>query len=144
MKLFAALREESQQGWVWICDKNIPARSIVKITNLSNGNVIYCEALQIDENFINIYNQSPRIKIKNPNDSIVINSWYRAALGNPLSQSDAALVIKSSNNLWGKFKACTDHPQVSVRLTTWISTISLLLGIFGFALGLLSVQSQNS
>lgn len=52
MKLFAALREDTQQGWVWLQDSCLPARSIVKITNPANGNVVYCEALQIDNNFL--------------------------------------------------------------------------------------------
>ncbi len=45
MKLFAALREDTQQGWIWLQDSNLRARSIVKITNPANGKAIYCEAL---------------------------------------------------------------------------------------------------
>ncbi|MDP2760949.1 MAG: hypothetical protein Q8O64_11200 [Sideroxyarcus sp.] len=139
MKLFAALREDTQQGWVWLQDSSLPARSIVKITNPANGNVVYCEVLQIDNNFLSAYNQSPRINIDNPNTALVINGWYRASLGNLSTQSDVSLKIKSSNCWWGKFMACIGHPQVIVRVAAWLGAIGLILGIVGLVLGALSL-----
>ena len=43
MMLFAALREDTQQGLVWLQDPSLPARSVVTIVNTSNGKVVYCE-----------------------------------------------------------------------------------------------------
>lgn len=132
MKLFAALREDTQQGWVWLQEKSLPSRSIVKIKNPANGNVVYCEALKIDKNFLSAYNQSPRITIINPESTLVINGWYRAKLGDLSTQSDVSLNIKPSNRCcWSKFKACTDHPQIIVRVAAWLGAIGIFLGIVG-------------
>lgn len=139
MKLFAALREDTQQGWVWLQDSSLPARSTVKITNPANGNVVYCEALQIDKNFLCAYNQSPRINIDNPQPALVINGWYRAALGGLLTQSEVSLSIRPSNCWWGKFKSCIDHPQIIVRVAAWLGVIGLFLGVVGLILGVLSL-----
>lgn len=139
MKIFAALREDTQQGWVWLQDSSLQARSIVKITNPTNGNVVYCEALQIDKNFLNTYNQSPRINIDKPHATLVINGWYRAALGGLSTQSEVSLSVKTSNFWWGKFKACTDHPQIIVRVAAWLGAIGLSLGVVGLVLGVMSV-----
>lgn len=135
MKLFAALREDTQQGWVWLKDGSLPARSVVKIKNQASGKVIYCEALQIDKNFLEAYNQSPRIPINNPQDSIVISGWYRAALGGLSTKSHVQLSIKPINSWWGKFRACTYHPQTVVRVAVWLGLISVFLGLFGVLLG---------
>lgn len=142
MKLFAALREDTQQGWVWLQDANLPARAIVKITNHSNGKVVYCEALQIENNFLRAYNQPPRISIDNPQTTLVISGWYRAALGGLSTQAEVPLNIKPSNCWWGKFKACTDHPQIIVRVAAWLGAIGLFLGVVGLLLGVLSLCPQ--
>lgn len=139
MKLFAALREDTQQGWVWLKDQNLPTRSIIKINNPANGKVVYCEALQIDNNFLNVYNTPPRKTISNPENVMVINGWYRSKLGGLDTQSEVDLNIKPSNCWWGKLKACTDHPQVVVRVAAWLGAIGLFLGILGLILGVLSL-----
>lgn len=139
MKLFAALREDTQQGWVWLQDTRLKSRSIVKIKNPANGKVVYCEALQIDQNFLSAYNQSPRITISNPQIALVISGWYRAALGDLSTQADVPLEIKPSNCWWGKFKACTGHPQIIVRVASWLGAIGLFLGVVGLVLGVLSL-----
>lgn len=139
MKLFAALHEDAHQGWVWLQDRHFPARSIVKITNSSNGQSVYCEALQIDTNFLEKYNQSPRVSIANPASSLVIGAWYRAKLGGVATQADIPLIIKASNCLFGKFKACIDHPQIVVRVAAWLGALGLFLGVVGLVLGLWSI-----
>lgn len=139
MKLFAVLHDDAQQGWVWLQDSSLSARSIVKITNPDNGKAVYCEALQIDNNFLSTYNQSPRISIDNPQSSIVIGGWYRAALGGLSTQMDVPLTIKPCNTWWGHFKACTDHPQTVVRVAAWLGLISVVLGFLGMLLGAASL-----
>lgn len=142
-KLFAALHQDSQQGWIWLQDARFIPRSIVKITNVENGKVIYCEALQIDQNFLSVYNHSPRFSISDPHSAIVINGWYRARLGAQSTQSDAQLEISPCNSLRGKFNACTNHPQVVVRVAAWMGGVGLLLGVIGLVLGLLSFLPRS-
>lgn len=131
MKVFAALACDSQQGWIWLKDATIPPRSVVKITNLKTKKTIYCEALQIDNNFLKEYNQAPRLNINNPSETIVINHWYRASLGGLATQEDAKLKIQICNSWYGKIKACTDHPQAVVRVAVWLGVIGILLGLIG-------------
>ena len=139
MKLFAALPEDVHQGWVWLQDPNLSARSIIKITNPENEKSFYCEALQIDANFRAIYNQLPRSTINNPLSAIVINGWYRARLGGLATQEDVSLTIEPCNSLYGRFMACIHHPQAVVRVAAWLGLISIFLGFFGLVLGVISL-----
>lgn len=143
MKLFAARAEDVHQGWVWLQDSTFPARCIVKITNPSNGRSVYCEALQIEENFLAQYNQGRRIFITAPTSSLVIGAWFRAGLGGVQTKSEIPLKIRPCRSWWAQFKACTDHPQVVVRLAAWLGGVGFVLGIIGFLLGLVSLWPQK-
>lgn len=143
MKLFAALHEDTHQGWVWLQDSSLPPRSIVKITNSINKKVVYCEALQIDSNFLTNYNQSPRVPITEPQSSLVIGSWYRAALGGLSIQQEVSLNVKPCNSLWGRFMACVHHPQTVVRVAVWLGLISVILGLAGVGLGAVSLWAAK-
>jgi hypothetical protein len=139
MKLFAALREDTQQGWVWLENSSLTMRSIVKIKNTENDKSVYCEALQIDKNFLKTYNQEPRHAITDTKNTLVISGWYRAKLGDLKTQSDASLVITACNSWWGKFRACTHHPQVIVRVAAWLGLVSVILGLLGVIISLVSL-----
>lgn len=139
MLIFVAREEDAHQGWVWLKRPEFPARSIVKITNPATGRSVHCEALQMDTNFLNEYNQSPRYSITEPSDSLVISGWYRSALGGLTPQSDSLLEIKQSNSWWGHYKSCADHPQIVVRLATKLGGMGFLLGIVGLILGIASL-----
>ena len=139
MKLFAALHEDTHQGWVWLQDSSLPPRSIVKITNLINKKAVYCEALQIDSNFLTAYNQSPRVSITEPQSSIVMGAWYRAAIGGLSTQREVSLNVKPCNSPWGRFMACVRHPQTVVRVAAWLGFISVILGVVGLGLGVVSL-----
>lgn len=136
MKLYSALCEDSQQGWVWLQNSSLPARSIVKIKNIENGKSIYCETLQIDNNFLTAYNQSPRIFITSPQTTLVINGWYRAKLGGLHSQTDVDLTVTPCNSWCGKFMACIYHPQIVVRVAASLGAISIALGLLGVMLSI--------
>jgi hypothetical protein len=139
MKLFAAREEDAHHGWVWLQNAAFPARCIVKITNLENRKSIYCEALQIESNFLTQYNQQPRFPIKDPASSLVIGAWFRARLGGLKPQSEISLKIMPCRSWWAPFKSCTHHPQVVVRLSAWLGGIGLILGIIGLVLGAVSL-----
>lgn len=139
MRLFAATHDDAHQGWVWLQDARLTARCVVKITNPANGKSIYCEALQIDTNFLDNYNQSPRFTITDPASSLVLSDWFRAKLGGLATQSDIPLTIKPNESWWGKFNTCTDHPQIVVRVASWLGAIGLFLGFVGLVLGVLSL-----
>lgn len=143
-KVFASTVEEAQQGWVWLESSSLPPRSIVKLTNTALGKSVYCEALQIDENFISHYNKPHRINITSPASSIVMNGWYRSKLGNLAKQSIAQITVKPANDHWGRFMACTHHPQVVVRVAAWLGLISVTLGVIGVLLGVFSLRGSGA
>ncbi|WP_133819440.1 hypothetical protein [Tahibacter aquaticus] len=140
LKVFASTVGDAQQGWVWLESPSLPPRSIVKITNADSGSSIYCEALRIDGNFLQHYNKPPRVSITSPATSIVMNGWYRSKLGNLAKQSSAQIKVELANSHWGRFMACTHHPQVVVRVAAWLGLISVVLGAIGVFLGVLSLR----
>ena len=139
MKIYAARDEDAHQGWVWLQNPTFPARCIVKIKNLSNGLSIYCEALQIENNFLNKDNQPPRIYITDTASALVMGEWFRAALGGVQTQQEPSLLIEPCNSGLARFRACADHPQIVVRVAAWLGGIGLALGIVGFLISLISL-----
>ena len=133
-KVLASTRLDMNKGWVWVTDKVYPQRSVIQIKNNKNGQSIYCECLEIDKNFKKEYNQSPRIHIQDNQDTIIINAWYRERLGDIETKKIHDLKIKKVNNWWGKFRANIGHPQIIVRLATWLAIISIGLGLFSVIL----------
>lgn len=140
MRVFAALHEDSQQGWVWLCDPTLPPRSVVKISERVSGKYIYCEALQIDANFLEHYNRSPRVSVRQPHDALVMSGWYRQKLGDLRAQTDVSLKIENRNDqAVAKFRACLDHPQIVVRVAAWLGGISVALGLIGMIFGIVGI-----
>lgn len=136
MKIFKARNFDLHQGWVWLKDDSISFRSIVKIYNPSTRKSIYCEALQLDRNYLDSYKKSTGREIVEPYDSLVISAWYRYKLGGLNAQENYSLTIIECNSLWSKFMACLDHPQAIVRVSSWLGLIGVVLGSIGLFLGL--------
>ena len=139
MKLFAALDDDSQQGWVWLKKPELLPRGIVRIT--CGDRSVFCEALQIEDNFLKKYNREGegRIFITNAAETLVINGWYRAKLGNVPTQVESPITVQGCNGWCAKMKACLDHPQTVVRVATWLGIIGVALGVVGLVLGVLSL-----
>lgn len=142
-KVVAALQMDINQGWVWLTGSGFDQRSIVKITNKANNKSVYCERLEIDENFIKEYNKSSRVNIDPKEETAVINAWYRKKLGDITTKASHDLLIVEANGWCGKLKANISHPQVVVRLATWLAFISVGLGIIGIGLGWISICMAN-
>lgn len=139
MRMFASLQEDSQQGWVWLMDSSLPPRATVKITNRATGKSVVCEALQIDSNFLDRYCQPPRLRIEDPKEAIVASEWYRSNLGGIATNTDVDLEIVVASTPFGKFRACTHHPQIIVRVAAWLGLVSVVLGALGLVLGVVSL-----
>jgi hypothetical protein len=140
-KIYVALREEKDQGWVWIKDSNLPPRSIIRICNPDTNQSIYCEALQIDDSFLNIYNDEKyhRIRIDDPSHVLVINGWYRKNLGDLQKNAEQSLYIEQCNCLCGHIRASLNHPQQAIRLATQLGVLGAILGVIGFFLGIIGL-----
>ena len=130
-KVLAAIRQDMNEGWVWLSQHDFAPRSVVKIRNKSNNKVVYCEALEIDGNFRKEYNQSSRMNINMDDNTLVINGWYRSRLGGIDTKQCHDLEVSVANGFCGKFRASIGHPQIVVRLATWLAVISVALGVMG-------------
>ena len=133
-RLLASLKDDMNSGWVWITNPNVAGRSVVKIQNQRNRKWVFCEALMIDHNYRYSYKQGRTYDIPQNQPVITVNAWYRSKLGLKTTNTDYDLRITPSNDLWGKFFSCIQHPQVVVRLATWLGTVSIFLGIFSLVL----------
>lgn len=139
MKIYACLDDDISEGFVWLKRSGLASRSVVKITNPDVGRSVFCEALQLEVNFLNKYNKSPRVTIDSPESSIVMSAWYRDRLGNLETQRDYNLEIRAANGCWGKLGSCFYNPQIIIRVAVWLGVISVGLGVVGVVLGLTSV-----
>ena len=136
-KVLASLREDMNEGWVWIANSKFEPRSVVKIKNHTNGKYIYCECLEIDSNYISIYNNPKRLRINEKENIITINSWYRIKLGSIKTKNIYDIEIKSANNFYGKFMSCMHHPQIVVRMATILAGLSIIMGIVSLLISFL-------
>ena len=135
-KVLASLRDELNQGWIWVTNSGLEPRSVVKVTNLKNQKSIFCECLEIEDNYIFTYNKHPRVNINKSEPTITINSWYRKKLGGIETKTIHELEIRAANGLFGRLRANFHHPQVIVRIAIWLSLLSLGLGVLGVCLSL--------
>jgi hypothetical protein len=114
-----------------MANQNLPERSVVQIRHRGNKKAVYCEAIYIGENFLNHYNQQGRFHIEQNENSIAINEWYRAKLGILRTQIEEDLDIEITDSWRGRLSACLQHPQIIVRLATWLGLMSVFLGMLG-------------
>lgn len=83
--------------------EGLSTRSIVKISNGTSGHAIFCEALQIDNDFLKQYNKGVRTKSEQPRAVIVMSLWYRDKLGNLEVQKNYPLRIEPASSWFGWF-----------------------------------------
>ena len=145
----AALTEETNNGWVWICGpslKDLESRTIVKISRPRRWRCVYTEVRRIDGNFCHQYNSEPRISIDCELDTIVIAEWYRGALAirnttNSDNKTDTVPLVIREPKIWGwkSLRVASHHPDPVVRLGTRLGVLGAWLGLLGVWLGILSV-----
>jgi hypothetical protein len=137
MKVFASLAEDINNGWVWVPEHIVRERTVVRITNKNSGKVVYCEALQIGENYLKRYNTNDKTyPIKDKDASVVMSEWYRKRLGIAKTQDEIELDVVPKDNPWGHIKASLHHPQSVVRLAMELAILSAVLGALGVWLGI--------
>ena len=66
-----------------------------------------------------------------------------AFLGGIATQSEPDLTVKLANGPWGKFRACTHHPQAVVRVAAWLGLLSIVLGLISVFLGATSLWGAD-
>lgn len=139
-RIFAVLHTDISEGFVWLKDPTLRARSIVKISNKAKGKSVRCEALQLEPNFLRVYNEKPRISITDQDSALVINAWYRAKLGGLSTRAEFDLEVMPSNSPWGKLRAAMQHPQGALRVAACLGLLSVGLGLLGVVIGAVSLK----
>ena len=134
-KVYAALIDDINSGWVWVGGFEGEQRSIVKLHNKKNRKSVYCEALKIDKNYLKKYAEGNTSAIENELNIIILSEWYRKKLGIHSTRNEENLSISKQNHLIGRFMASIQHPQVIVRLAIYLGIISVILGVIGVYLG---------
>jgi hypothetical protein len=139
-KVYAAIEEEYNEGWVWICTPWCASRTLVKLSREKNGRLwsTYCEARHIDWNFLERYHspERNRAKIARPSEALVISEWYRNALGGLETGTYEEILIQPlSRSTWGRgpIWAASHHPDIVARIGT-------RLGLLGAWLGLVAIM----
>lgn len=143
IRVYKALFEERNGGFVWLRSGQLNARSVVRITNQCNGRSLYCDALIVDNNMISRYNTASgkrrKISSNEDDDVIVIGYWYRDKLGldeNAIRDLNfrACLRIERIDCWLYNICACLHHPDLNVRIATILGLVGVALGIMGVAI----------
>ncbi len=145
-KVYAALHEESKEGWVWISPLNgIENKKwrVIKIIRPDNKKKIVVEKRVIDENFVNIYNEREHTKSdldkEKDTKSIVMNYNYRTLLGVSTGET-VNLKIKKAN-MWDKlWVASSQHPNIFVKYSIRLGLISVALGAISMIISLIKLK----
>lgn len=142
-RIFAALSDESNEGWIWFKDPLFPTRTIVKVRNPETGHKIFSESRKIDTNFLIRYNERPHtVFLNNPGEALVISEWYRDALGaikttchskKPLDLDITSAKIPG----WRSLRASCHHPDIAVRVGTRLGVLGTWLGLVGLVAAVL-------
>jgi hypothetical protein len=135
----------------------VPQRSILRIIT-STGKSIFCEGVGLDHNFIRRYNRRrgedfPSLQLADisydefgralPDGDgtgvLFINEYYRARLGRLQVRRIHDLTVRQENSWMARTRACLQHPQVGIRISTLLGLLSLGLGLLALLLGVISV-----
>lgn len=149
--IYAALAQETNEGWIWISEPELPTRTLVKVHNPQTKRTVFCVSRHIDLSFLRDYNDQQKhntVKIQDPKTAIVISEWYRDALGGfpttfrtPQTAAPPSLVITGQKwwSLIWPIRAACHHPESAVRIGTRLGVLGAWLGILGVALPILDL-----
>lgn len=141
-KVLAALKEDMNSPSIWVKDNDITTRTLAKVSNNQENKSVWVELQIIDDNFIKYYNSSSqRLNIKEEN-CLVINLWYRNKLGIRSKETFDLSINSNSSRLAFPFRqmqAALNHPDSAIRICADLAIVSVMLGIFGLLLGVISL-----
>ena len=141
-RIHTALHEETNNGWIWALYPQLQARSVVRITNPTNGRSVHCEYREIDKFFLKRFNQcKPDManQMTMEENPIAISLWYRNALGIHGIGMDVDLELNPDRfKLLGIVRSGSQHPDMISRLATRLGVLGVWLGITSIVVSLLS------
>ncbi|HEV3275561.1 MAG TPA: hypothetical protein VG860_01990 [Terriglobia bacterium] len=143
--IFAALSDQTNEGWVWFSNPALDTRTIVRLRHPQTGRVLFCESRKIDANFLTQYKQQTQ-EIEKPDEALVISEWYRDALGGfpttRMSGSQVKLEITPAQIPgWRSLRASCHHPDIAVRVGTRLGVLGAWLGLVSLVPALLELAN---
>lgn len=143
LKVFAALHEDSNAGWIWIPEaKGISSRDHIIVVVTGSQKKVTCVCRTLDKNFQSHYNNQPFTKkLQDLSRSIVLPAYYRDLLGKLETDEDYEFEIRKvwRLNYPKRIFALVQHPDNAIRIATWLALWSLVLGIGGIVIGIISI-----
>jgi len=137
--IYAALYEESKEGWVWIPPSNDISSEFIRIINPKTRKCIVCEKRTLDDNYVEYYNNRRGTRKINKEDierCVVISEYYRNKLGNIPTKEEVELEIVETNKIRGHLQGIWHHPNQYLR---YGMTISMTLGAVSLIFGCISL-----
>ena len=145
--IYPCLYEDINSGIAWIPSGIIKERAIIIIKNEIKNESIYVDALSVDDNFINKWNEYSveeyiennkilyrkkikRKKVTNYDQYVYLNDWYRKKL-HVKKYEKIELKIEICNSLIGDIFALLQHPQAVVRISSKLGLLGVILGLLG-------------
>ncbi len=105
-EVYVSLRNDENEGWVWITKPDVSGRSVIRIENKENNKVVFCEARIIDCNYRKHYNETDGTRTLSVDKNVItINEWYRKKLDINKNE-DCELSITTADNWYGRFHCC--------------------------------------
>src|SRR5712692_9513659 len=127
-KIYAALHEESNAGWVWLKNANLKSRTVVKLNNPSSHKSVFFECRIIDKNFVRLYKERQHtLKIQGQEDCspLVISDWFRDATGPGEPGHEVELEVSPTRcPIWGTIRAGCHPPDPAARRSTQPGALS--------------------
>jgi hypothetical protein len=138
--IYAALHEETKEGWVWLPPNPALTSIYVDIRNPHNNKSVVSERRTADQNFREIYNSTPgTTRLPESDKFIVVNSWYRERLGIFDTKIAMPLDIQNAPGWLAGLRAFKAHPSPAIRVSFVLAVTSVVLGFLGALLGLVSL-----
>jgi hypothetical protein len=142
-KVYPSMKEDINGPTVWLQGSTLEGRDLVLVRCKQNHKSVWVDAQIVDDNFLKNYNQPPRKSLSKNIKAIIANEWYRRKLGIK-KWSDADLEIKQIKlplmRPFRQMQAALNHPDSAVRISADIAIASLLLGVIGLILGVISLK----
>jgi hypothetical protein len=160
-ELHYAISEDIANGWIWVetSEHDLASKLEAKrrVARVSHGaKAIFCEVIHVDdydlERFNHFYEQHGVSQLHRGVDGkfqraerVFINHWYRRKLGIEVKAGESLLLnIAVKSNPHAQARACIQHhPQLVVRIATWLGVVALGLGLLGVGLAAFPLADQG-
>ncbi len=145
--VYPCLFEDVNSGLVWVPEKFISERSVVKIKH--GDKTVFCEAIPMGKRFEKRYKEARGTGVNNElnkDECIVMSEYYRDKLcihEDILKKKQVKfqiILFDCKFVRWGAENiAMMEHPQVVVGQSAQLGRLSIMLGLLGAFLGLFGI-----